>query len=89
MRVDISLTIAKPFNSTEVVSLIRDIITENNNVFISKEPVIMISPVSKVNSNINIYFWCKDISKAELTKSMINAQIFEVFEEKKIEISFS
>lgn len=86
MRVDIPLTIAKPFNSTEVVSLIRDIIAENNNVFISKEPVIMISPVSKVNSKINIYFWCKDISKAELTKNMINAQIFEVFEEKKIDI---
>lgn len=89
MRVDISLTIVKPFNSTEVVGLIRDIITENSNVFISKEPVIMISPVSKVNSKINIYFWCKDISKAELTKTMINAQIFDVFEEKKIEISFS
>lgn len=89
MRVDISLTIAKPFNSTEVVSLIRDIIAENSNVFISKEPVIMISPVSKLNSNINIYFWCKDISKAELTKTMIKAQIFEVFEEKKIEISLS
>lgn len=89
MRVDISLTIAKPFNSGEVVGLIRDIIAENNNVFISKEPVIMISPISNVNSRINIYFWCKDISKAELTKNMINAQIFEVFEERKIEMSFS
>jgi potassium efflux system protein len=86
MRVDISLTVAKPFNSTEVTGLIRDIIVKNNNVFISKEPVIMISPVSKLNSSINIYFWCKDISKAELTRNMINAQIFDVFEEKKIEI---
>ncbi len=89
MRVDISLTIAKPFNSNEVVSLIRDIITENGNVFASKEPVILITPMSKVNSNIQIYFWCKDISKAELARNMVNAQIFEVFEEKEIEISFS
>ncbi|MFD2288927.1 mechanosensitive ion channel [Pedobacter petrophilus] len=86
MRVDISLSIAKPFNSTEVVSLIREIIIENSNVFLSKEPIILISPVSKLNSNINIYFWCKDISKADLTKSIINAQIFEAFEEKEIEI---
>lgn len=86
MRVDISLLIAKPFNSTEVVNLIREIIVENSNVFISKEPIIMISPVSKLNSTINIYFWCKDISKADLTRSMINAQIFEAFEQKNIEI---
>jgi potassium efflux system protein len=86
MRVNISLSIAKPFNTTDVVNLIREIITENNNVFISKEPVIMISPVSKLNSKINVYFWCKDISKADLTKSMINAQIFETFEQKGIEI---
>lgn len=86
MRVNISLSIAKPFNTTDVVNLIREIIVENNNVFISKEPVIMISPVTKLNSKINIYFWCKDISKADLTKSMINAQIFEAFEQKGIEI---
>lgn len=86
MRVNISLSIGKPFNTTDVVSLIREIIAENDNVFISKEPVIMISPVSKLSSKINIYFWCKDISKADLTRSMINAQIFEVFEQKAIEI---
>lgn len=86
MRIDMALSIAKPFNSGEVVSLVREIIAENSNVFILKEPVIMISPVSKQKSDIKIYFWCKDISQADLTKSMINAQIFDVFEEKGIEI---
>jgi potassium efflux system protein len=86
MRIDISLTIAKPFNSTEVVGQIRDLITNNDNVFVNKEPVILISPVSKLNSNIKIYFWCKNISNADLTRSIIIAQIFEVFEEKEIEI---
>lgn len=86
MRIDISLTIAKPFNSTEVVQQIRDIITKNDNVFVNKEPVIMISPLSKVNSSIKIYFWCKDISNADLTRNIIIAQIFETFEEKEIEI---
>ena len=86
MRIDISLTIAKPYNSTEVVNQVRDIIINNNNVFINKEPVIMISPVSKLNSNIKIYFWCKDISNADLTRNLVIAQIFEAFEEKEIEI---
>jgi potassium efflux system protein len=86
MRIDISLTIAKPFNSTEVVSQIREIITTNDNVFVNKEPVILISPVSKTNSNIKIYFWCKNISSADLTRSLIVAHIFEALEEKEIEI---
>ncbi len=86
MRIDIALTIAKPFNSSEVVNQIRDIITQNSNVFVNKEPVIMISPLSKLNSSIKIYFWCKNISTADLTRSIIVAQIFEALEEKEIEI---
>ena len=86
MRIDISLTIAKPFNSTEVVSQLREIIVNNDNVFANKEPVIMINPVSKQNSNIKIYFWCKNISSADLTRSIIIAHIFETFEEQEIEM---
>jgi potassium efflux system protein len=86
MRIDITLTIAKPFNSTEVVSQVREIITKNDNVFVNKEPVILISPVNKLNSNVKIYFWCKNIASADLTRSIIVAQIFEVLEEKEIEI---
>lgn len=86
MRVDISLTIKKPFNSTDVVNQIREIITTNDNVFVNKEPVIMISPVSRESSNIKIYFWCKNIASADLTRSLIIAHIFEALEEKDIEI---
>lgn len=86
MRVDISLSIKKPFNSTDVVNQIREIITTNDNVFVNKEPVIMISPVSKDSSNIKIYFWCKNISSADLTRSLIIAHIFETLEEQDIEI---
>lgn len=86
MRIDISLTIAKPFNSTEVVKQIREIIINNENVFVNKEPVIIINPVSKVNSSIKIYFWCKNIASADLTRSIIIAHIFETLEEKEIEI---
>jgi small-conductance mechanosensitive channel len=85
MRVDLLLSIAKPFNSSEVTSLIRNVIIENANVFVNKEPVIMISPVSRASSDVRIFFWCKDISQAELTKSMVNAHIFEALEEKGIE----
>jgi potassium efflux system protein len=86
MRVDISLIITKPFNSSEVVKQIREIITTNENVFVNKEPVIMISPMNKVSSNVKIYFWCKNISSADVTRSIIVAEIFEAFEEQEIEM---
>lgn len=86
MRVDISLNITKPFNSTDVVHQIRELIMSNDNVFVNKEPVIMIIPVSKLKSNIKTYFWCKDISNADLTRNMVIAQIFEAFEDKDIEM---
>jgi potassium efflux system protein len=86
MRIDITLTIVKPFNSTEVVNQIRDIITKNDNVFINKAPVIMISPVNKLSSKIRINFWCKNISSADLTRNLVIAQIFEELEDKEIEM---
>lgn len=86
MRIDMVFTIVKPFNGPEVVSLIKEIIKTNENIFINKEPIVIISPVNKVNSTIKIYFWCKDISQAETTRSSINEQIFDLLEEKGIEI---
>ena len=86
MRVDIALSIAKPFNAEEVTSLIKEIIIANTNVFINKEPKIMISPLSTSSSSVKIYFWCKDISLAEGTRNSINAQIFDVLEANGIDI---
>ncbi len=86
MRVDMELSVAKPFNADEVAALIKTAIGTNANVYTNKEPKVMISPVSTSSSKIKVYFWCKDISFAEGTKSIINAQIFEMLEKKGIQI---
>ena len=86
MRIDMAMVIVKPFKSDEVTETIKEIIVANPNVYLMKEPIIMISPVTKTNSDVRIYFWCKDILQADLTRSMINAQIFDVLEEKGVEI---
>ena len=86
MRVDMEMIIAKPFKYNEVVLLIKDVIVANNNVYQIKEPVVIINPVSKLNSNVRIYFWVKDVNLAESTKSSITAQLFDTFSEKNIEI---
>lgn len=86
MRIDMEFTIAKPFNAEEVVMMVKEAISTNTNIYVNKEPIVIISPLTKTNSNIKIYFWCKDISQAETTRGMINAQIFDLLEEKGIEI---
>jgi potassium efflux system protein len=86
MRVDMEMNIAKPFKYNEVVSLIKELIKANNNVYLMKEPVIIINPVSKINSNVKIYFWCKDVVLAESTKSTMNAELFDALTERGIEI---
>ena len=86
MRIDMVFTIAKPFNGPEVITMIKEVIKTNENIFVNKEPIVIISPVNKVNSTIKIYFWCKDISQAETTRSDVNEQIFDLLEEKGIEI---
>jgi len=86
MRVIIEFGLAKPFPKDEVVTLIQEAIAANDNIFMGKEPKILISPKSKTSNNIKIYFWCKDISQAETTRSSINAAIFDELDERGIEI---
>jgi len=86
MRIFIEFGITKPFPKDEVIQIIEETIAANDNIFINKEPKIFISPKNKTTSSVKIYFWCKDISQAEMTRSSINAIIFDELEEKGIEI---
>jgi potassium efflux system protein len=86
MRVIIEFAVAKPFPKDEVVTLIEEAIAANDNIFMGKEPKILLSPKSKTSVNVKIYFWCKDISQAESTRSTINAAIFDELDERGIEI---
>lgn len=86
MRVIIEFGVAKPFPKDEVVTLIQEAIAANDNIFMGKEPKILVSPKSKTSVNVKIYFWCKDISQAESTRSTINAAIFDELDERGIEI---
>lgn len=86
MRVLIQFDIVKPFPKEEVITMIREILGTDDNIIISKEPKIIVSPKNKTTNNIKIYFWCKDISMAEITRSSVNAAIFDQLEEKEIEV---
>jgi len=86
MRVAVEFVLAKPFPKDEVVEIINSALAENDNILQIKEPKIIISPKTKTSSSIKIYFWCKDISQSESTKSSINAVIYDELESKGMDV---
>ena len=86
MRIFMEMSVLKPFSIEEVTEIIEKVITSNPNVYLNKEPKVLINPINTTSSSVQIYYWCKDMSQAEITKSIINAQIFNELESKGIEI---
>ena len=86
MRVAIDFSVGHPFHREEVTEIIKEVIASHDNIFTGKEPKVIIIPKNKTSSTIKVYFWCKDISQAENTKSSINSIIFDELEVKGIEI---
>lgn len=86
MRIALEFTLSKPFSKEELEQLIKETITNHDNIFSNKEPKIIISPKTKSSSSVKIYFWCKDISQSESTKSSINAILYDELEVRGIEI---
>jgi len=86
MRIKLEFVLNKPFSRDEVEDLIKSTIAADDNIMVSKEARIIISPKTKTSSTVSIYFWCKDISLAERTSSSINATIYEALEAKGIEV---
>lgn len=86
MRLHMEFTISRPFNSDDIVSVIREAVISNSNVYTNKEPKVLFSPVNTNSQKVKIYFWCKDISQAENTRSTIHAHIFEKLEKMGVTI---
>ena len=84
IRGDISLNIFREVDAEEIRKIIIEIINVTPNILLQKPPDILISNLSSVVTQIKIYFWCKDVSKLELTKSQLSQSIYKSFEEKQI-----
>lgn len=86
MRISLEFVLVKPFDRDDVELMIKETITANENIFVNKEPKIIMSPKTKTSTTVKIYIWCKDIGTSENTRSSINAAIYEQLEAKNIEI---
>lgn len=84
IRVNLTITIAKPFNREEVVEMIRTIIMDNEHVFKRKIPSIIVNPLNGKWSTVKIFFWC-NLNNTDAPKSAISEAIYQQLTEKNIE----
>ena len=76
-RVKVSFTIDHLVISEELLNGIKQIISNNADVLISKEPEILIETINANATELNIHFWCKDVLKSARTRSNIYAEIYK------------
>ncbi len=76
VRVTAAFAIEKTFLSEEILTAIREIIRNNPDVLPNKEPEILIDTINADSTELKIYFWCKDVVKADRTRSSIYGDIY-------------
>ena len=77
VRVTFSFAIDKMVLSDDIRAAIREIITSNPDVLPNKEPDILIDTINATSTELKIYFWCKDVVKADRTRSNIYGEIYK------------
>ncbi len=80
IRTSIQVTVLKPFDSEELIAMVKEIVKSNKNVFIQKEPTVIITGITSKSAVIKVSFWCKDINDTEDTESVITKGICEHLE---------
>jgi small-conductance mechanosensitive channel len=85
-RIKVSFAIDKSSLSDELLNMIRDVISQNADVLVTKEPEILIDTINANDTELNIYFWCKDVIKAGRTRSNIYSEIYKHLDAKGIKV---
>lgn len=86
VRVDMSFAIDRMDVSAELQAAIKTIIHSHPDVLINKEPDILIDTINADSTELKIYFWCKDVLKADRTRSAIYGDIYRRLGEMGIKI---
>ena len=86
VRININLTIQKPYNIDEVSAICRKEVADNKNVVVEKEPEIVITAITPVSATVKLYFWCKSITRTEITYSEVYAAIYNTLETEGVKV---
>jgi len=86
VRMNLTFTIAKPYDIDKVISICRDEIISNENVLTQKEPEILITAVTPTSGTVKVYFWCKSITATEATYSALYPAIYAKLEAEEMKL---
>ncbi len=86
VRVDMSFAIDRMDVSSELQETIKTIIQSHPEVLLNKEPDILIDTINADSTELKIYFWCKDVMKADRTKSSVYGDIYRRLAELGIKV---
>jgi len=87
IRTSVQFTVLKPFNAEELIALIQETVILNPNVFVQKQPGVIITGITSKTVVVKVSFWCKNISKTEQTESEVSAAIYEQLEAKGFQLA--
>ena len=80
VRMNLTFTIAKPYDIENVITICSKEIMGNKNVLQQKEPEILITAVTPASATIKVYFWCISITATEATYSQLYPAIYSTLE---------
>jgi small-conductance mechanosensitive channel len=75
IRIDLSFVIGTPYNRETLEKVVREVVQANKNVLTSRGPQLLFSMASAQSDRVKIYFWCRDISVTEQTRSEVETAI--------------
>ena len=86
IRAELIYTLDNSLKPGDLEHSIEQIIKESPNVLNQKSPDIRLSNISAHTFQLKIFFWCKDVTKLEQTKSEVYQAVYLFLESKKINI---
>ena len=86
IRTELNFNVEKISDTESIREEISEIVKTTNNVLIQKPAEILISNITTASTQLKIYFWCKDVTRLEFTKSQIYQLIYNSLEERGIKI---
>lgn len=86
IRIEISFNTDQFGISEEIKEAVVEIIKSSPDVLAQKEPELFVSAITSQSTQLKVYFWCKDVTKTELTRSEVYSAIYKLLQEKGIKI---
>ena len=86
VRMNLSFTIAKPYDIDKIISICRNEVISNENVLSGKEPEVLITALTPTSGTVKVYFWCNSITAIEATYSTLYPAIYAKIEAEEMKL---